>query len=176
MRLPALICLVLGLLVSMSVAQEESGSSPQSIFRSCTFQDGNEISIRYSSPEPPAQGRKRELPSLPFGKVWSPGDVPMLLFTQVGVKVGNTELPVGAYSLFTIPEKDKWTLIVNKNVTAGAAYDEKEDLVRIPMQIGSLPTRVDSPQVALGHIAPKICSLRVDYGKTGAWADAFVEK
>lgn len=169
MRVPALGWLVVGLLVSASFAQEQG--TPQSIVRSCTYQDGNEISVRFSNAVP--QGKKRDLQN---GKVWSPGDVPMLLFTQVAVTAGNVELPVGAYSLYVIPERDKWTLIVNKNVTAGAAYEEKQDIVRVPMQVGSLPNPVTEPAVSLGHVSPKVCSLRVDYGKIGAWADAFVEK
>jgi hypothetical protein len=159
----------MGLLASASFAQEEG--APQSVFRSCTYDDGNEVSVRYSDAVP--QGKKRDLQN---GKVWSPGDVPMLLFTQTAVRAGNAELPVGAYSMYVIPDKNSWTLIINRNVTAGAAYDEKEDVIRIPMQVGTLPNSVTEPQVSLGHIAPKVCSLRVDYGKVGAWADAFVEK
>ncbi len=160
---------VIGLLASVSFAQDEGAS--QSIVRSCTYEDGNEISVRYSDAVP--QGKKRDLPN---GKIWSPGDVPMLLFTQTTVKAGDAELPVGAYSMWVIPDKSSWTLVVNRNVTAGAAYDEKQDIVRVPMQVGTLPNAVTQPQVSLGHIAPKVCSLRVDYGKVGVWADAFVEK
>lgn len=168
MRMMPLGWVVVGLLVSVSFAQDQFA---QSVVRSCTFDDGNEMSLRYSNAAP--AGKKRDLPN---GKVWAPGDVPILLFTQTVVKAGNIELPVGAYSLYVIPDKNSWTLIVNKNVTAGAAYDEKQDLVRIPMQVGALPNAVPEPEVSFGHIAPKVCSLRVDYGKVGAWADAFVEK
>jgi hypothetical protein len=138
---------------------------------SCTFESGSQLTVRYSNAVP---ANKRDLPN---GKIWSPGDVPMLLFTEKPIIVGGaTELPIGAYSLYVIPDKDKWTLIVNRNVAVGAPYDEKQDVVRVPMSIGKLPTPLLQPQVALGHIQPKLCSLRVDYAKLGVWADVFREK
>jgi hypothetical protein len=155
-------------LFSYAIAFAEDG--PQGNMTSCTYQDGNSLTVRYSDANP---GHTRVLQN---GKVWSPGDVPMLLFTEVPVKVANAELGVGAYSMYVIPDKGKWTLIINKNITQGAAYDEKQDLARTPMEIGQLPAAIEQPHVSFGHIAPKVCSLRVDFGKTGAWADAFIQK
>lgn len=156
------------LLACAAFAQD--ASTPQNAVAYCTYQDGNQLTVRYSDA---AVGHKHEVPN---GKVWSPGDVPMLLFTEVPLTVANVELAIGAYSMYVIPDRDKWTLIVNKSVAAGAAYDEKLDLVRVPMATGKLPDAQDPPRVSFAHIAPKMCSLRVDVGKTGAWADVFKEK
>ena len=150
------------------VATAQDG--PQSEMSSCTYDDGNSLTVRYSNANP---GHKHDLPN---GKVWSPGDVPMLLFTETPVTVNGVELAVGAYSMYVIPEKGKWMLIVSKYTTAGAAYDEKQDLARTTMQTGQLPSPSDTPHVSFGHLAPKVCSLRVDFGKVGAWADAFLKK
>jgi hypothetical protein len=144
--------------------------APQNSMASCTYTDGNSLTVRYSDTNP---GKKRELQN---GKVWSPGDVPMLLFTETPVTVSGVELGVGAYSMYVIPDKGKWTLIVSKNLTANAAYDEKQDLARTPMLTAQLPSPIDQPHVSFGHIAPKVCSLRVDFGKIGAWADSFNQK
>jgi hypothetical protein len=144
--------------------------SPQNSMASCTYTDGTSLTVRYSDANP---GKKRDLQN---GKVWSPGDVPMLLFTETPVTVSGVQLSVGAYSMYVIPDRGKWTLIVNKSIDAKAAYDEKQDLARAAMQIGQLPTATDQPHVSFGHLAPKVCSLRVDFGKTGAWADVFLQK
>ncbi|HSS95377.1 MAG TPA: DUF2911 domain-containing protein [Terriglobales bacterium] len=144
--------------------------TPQNSMTTCTYTDGTSLTVRYSDANP---GKKRELQN---GKVWSPGDVPMLLFTETPVTVSGVQLGVGAYSMFVIPEKSKWTLIVNKNIDAKAPYDEKQDLTRAAMQTGQLPTPIVQPQVSFGHLAPKMCSLRVDFGKIGAWADVFLQK
>lgn len=144
--------------------------TPQNSMASCTYTDGTSLTVRYSDANP---GKKRELQN---GKVWSPGDVPMLLFTETPVTVSGVQLGVGAYSMFVIPDKGKWTLIINKNIDAKAAYDEKQDLARATMETGQLPSATEQPHVSFGHLAPKVCSLRVDFGKTGAWADAFLQK
>ena len=39
--------------------------------------------------------------------------------------------------MYLIPGEDEWTLVINKNVTAGSKYDEGDDLVRAPMQTES---------------------------------------
>ena len=153
---------------SLTFAQDAQGA--QAMMASCTYHDDYSVTVRYSDANP---GKKRDLPN---GKVWSPGDVPMLLFTEAPVKVANVELAVGAYSMYVIPDKGKWTLIVNKNIAPGAAYDEKQDVARTSMETGQLPSAIDQPHVSFAHISPKVCSLRVDFGKTGAWADAFLEK
>src|SRR5882724_11658470 len=137
---------------SVTFAQD----APQNTMASCTYADGNSLTVRYSDANP---GKKRDLPN---GKVWSPGDVPMLLFTETPVRIANADLAVGAYSMYVIPDKGKWTLIVSKNITPGAAYDEKQDLARTTMQTGQLSAAIDQPHVSFGHVAPKVCSLRVD--------------
>lgn len=152
-------------MVTSVLAQQTSGNTATT---SCTFQDGNQLTLRYS--KQPGKSKAR----LPEGTLWSPGGKPMFLFTQVEVIIGNVEIPIGAFSVYVIPQHDKWTLVVNKNVTEGSAYEEHEDLVRAPMQSGE----VSDPQpfsLSFGHIAPKQCSLRIYYGKMGTWVD-FKEK
>ena len=101
---------------------------------SCTYADGNSLTVRYSDANP---GKKHELQN---GKVWSPGDVPMLLFTETPVTFAGCERRWCVQHVRN-PRQGKWTLIVNKNVAAGATYDEKQDLARTPMQTGQFPAR-----------------------------------
>jgi hypothetical protein len=133
----------------------------------CTFADGEQMSVRYS-----AVGNDNH--KLPEGKVWSPGNSPMYLFTSAPLVVGTDQIPAEAYSMFLVPEKNDWTLILNKNVSSGSHYDEHQDLLRVPMQVGALST----PQaftVFFGHVAPKQCNMRIYESKVGAWEE-FKEK
>ena len=130
----------------------------------CTFTDGNQISIRYDQP-------KAAKEPLPMGKVWSPNGVRMDLFTETPLNVSNTVIQPGAYSFYFIPEKDTWTLIVNKNVTAGAAYDQQQDVVREKMKTEKLDQAEPQLNIYFGHLAPKQCTMRVDYGKLRAFGD-----
>jgi hypothetical protein len=130
----------------------------------CTFTDQNEVSVRYH----PVSTRDSSRPQ--NGKVWAPGGSPLLLFAQTPITVNNVDLPVGAYSLYLIPNKSDWTLIVNKNVNPRGTYSEKDDLVRAKMESAPLGSPSDHLNVSFGRIAPKQCELRVYYDKIGTWA------
>ncbi len=76
-------------------------------------------------------------------------------------------LPIGAYTLFVIPTSKQWTLIVSKSTDMTGAYDEQQDLLRIPMDSGELPSPEPDFSVAFEHVAPGQCNLRLDLDKTG---------
>ena len=156
-------CLLLFVIPGVAFAQSQQARSA-----ACNFQDGNQISVRYQS-VPAGVGKLAE------GKIWSPGNVPMFLFTSVPLKVENFEIPVGAYSLYLIPDKQQWTLVLNKNVAENGSYNEREDLLRAPMDIGTLSRPEANVSLYFGHVAPKQCNMRVYYGKTGSWIE-FREK
>jgi hypothetical protein len=135
---------------------------------SCSFQDGKQITVRYTNET--STGR-----DLPSGKVWTPGGQPMLLFTQAPLIANNTDIPIGAYSMYILREKEDWTLVVNKNVSTGKKYDKNLDLVRMGMQMGQLSEPQKEFTVVFGHTEPKQCNMRIYYGKNGTWAE-FQEK
>jgi hypothetical protein len=109
------------------------------------------------------------------GKVWLPAGSSMTLFTQVPLQLNHVDIPVAAYSMYIIPNRKEWTLIVSKNVTSPKVYDEKQDLVRAPMDLGEVNSPPKQLQVSFAHVAAKQCSIRLYYEKTGAFVD-FYEK
>jgi hypothetical protein len=52
-------------------------------------------------------------------------------------------------------------LLISKNVTAGSPSDEKQDLVRVPMQRGKTDTLAKQVQTRFAHSAPSsaICGF-----------------
>jgi Protein of unknown function (DUF2911) len=75
---------------------------------------------------------------LEYGKVWRLGanEATEIEFYQ-NVKISNTKIKKGRYTLYCIPYADKWTIIVNKeNDTWGSfKYDMKKDVVRIDVPV-----------------------------------------
>ncbi len=71
---------------------------------------------------------------LTYGQVWRLGanEATEIEFFRP-VRMGNTKIKKGRYTLYCIPNQDKWTLILNKeNDTWGSfKYDETKDIVRI---------------------------------------------
>lgn len=139
----------------------------QSSTATCTLEDDRSVYIRYNP-----VSAKSERP--PNGKPWAPGGTPMTLFTEVQLMLGGAAIPVGAYMVYPIPAKDKWTLAVNKNVTAGAPYDEKQDIARAAMETDQVEQPAETLEVAFAHYGSK-CTLRIYYGKVASFAD-FIAK
>jgi hypothetical protein len=127
------------------------------------LEDGRQVYVRYN----PVSNSKEKPPN---GKPWMPGGAPMTLFTEAQLSLGSSLIPIGAYSVYPIPAKDHWTLVVNKNVTPGAAYDEKQDIARAPMETAQVAQPSEALEVAFAHVGAR-CTLRIYIGKTASFAD-----
>ncbi len=162
------LCVILlsPLLLTMAVAQQPSVDD-QSMTSYCSFTDGNQVSLQYST------SRKEEPQN---GKVWIPGGSAPVLFVQTPLVLNNVQVPIGGYTVYVIPGKKNWTLIVSKNVTVSAKYDEGQDLVRANLDTAQLSEPATTLHASFEHSSPKTCSLRLDYGKIGAFGADFMEK
>lgn len=90
------------------------------------------IAIAYHSPA--VRGRMVWGGLIPFDQVWVTGAhrATSVEFNQ-DVEIGGVTIAAGKYALFTIPGKEKWTIVINKNWNQHLAddYDQKEDIVRV---------------------------------------------
>ena len=139
----------------------QSGSSGSTT--TCNLDDGRQVYVRYT----PVSTSKEKVQN---GKPWSPGGVPMTLFTEAQLSFGSSTIPIGAYTVYPIPARGNWTLVVNKNVTPGAAYDEKQDIARATMETAQVETPSDALEVAFAHVGAR-CTLRIYIGKAASFAD-----
>jgi hypothetical protein len=106
---------------------------------------GKSITVDYSSPR--AKGRKIFGALVPMGQVWRTGANEATTFvTTAEVSVGGATVPAGNYTLFTIPDKDKWTLIISKKTGEwGTQYPgPSNDLARVEMKVSTLPAPVEN--------------------------------
>ena len=150
---------VLLLLAGACFAQQ---SNEPSSTASCNLDDGRQVYIRYN----PVTAKTDKVAN---GKPWTPGGAPMTLFTEAQLSFGGSTIPIGAYTVYPIPAKDKWTLAVNKNVTVGAAYDEKQNIARAPMETDQVSQPSEALEVAFAHVGEK-CTLRIYFGKSASFA------
>jgi Protein of unknown function (DUF2911) len=135
----------------------------------CNFDADKQLATEYQhfsvNLKKPLFGR-----DIPADKVWAPGGKPMTLFTNTPVEIGGANLAAGAYTMYLIPTAKQWTLIISRSTDTTGKYDEKMDLVRVPMDSGELPAPESQFEVSFGHTAPDQCSLRLELATTGAWA------
>jgi hypothetical protein len=145
-----------------------SGTAQQSeSTASCNLDDGRQVYIRYI----PVTAKAEKVSN---GKPWSPGGEAMTLFTEAPLAFGGSSIPVGAYTVYPIPGRDKWTLVVNKNVTPHSAYDDKQDVARATIETDQVGQASDTLEVAFAHVGEK-CTLRIYFGKVASFA-AFTAK
>jgi|SRR5579863_660817 len=146
-------------LVASLTAQSSSGPTSTT---TCNLDDGRQVYVRYN----PVSAKEK----IPNGKPWAPGGQPMTLFSEAQLLLGSSTIPIGAYTVYPIPAREHWTLVVNKNVTPGAAYDEKQDLARATMETDQVNDANDALEVAFAHVGNR-CTLRVYIGKTASFVD-----
>jgi len=88
--------------------------------------------------------------------------------TTADVMVGGTHVPAGSYTIFTIPNKDKWTLIISKKTGEwGTDYPGPgNDLARIEMKASALPAAAENFTIAFDKSSGG-CALRIDGRRRG---------
>lgn len=113
-----------------------------------------QISVTYSRPSKKGRVIFGELE--PYGKVWRTGanEATEITFSRP-VQFGGKPLQAGTYTLFTIPQKDTWTVILNSTLEQWGAftYDETKDVLRVQAKADSTAEvtevfTIDFPQPA----------------------------
>jgi hypothetical protein len=166
----ALPTLFIILFASAAFAQDKSRPSPAAS-ATCDLGGGKSIKTDYSSPR--LRGRKMIGEHEPYGEVWRNGANEATTFvTSTDLVVGGKSVPAGSYTIFVIPNADKWTLIVNKKTGEwGIPYKyESDELVRVDMALSKLPSPVENFTIAYDKTASG-CALREDWDTTRASVD-----
>lgn len=99
-----------------------------------------EMSIAYSRPGVKERTIWGEL--VPYGEVWRTGANEATTFTvSDDVTVDGQPLAAGTYSLATIPGKDAWTVVFNKDTELWGMYQYKaeQDALRIEVKPATAP-------------------------------------
>lgn len=89
--------------------------------------------IKCTYGQPLKKGRQVFGGLVPYDKLWRTGanEATEITFTS-NFKIGDTSLPAGTYTLFTIPSKDNWTIILNSVLGQWGdfTYDAAKDVLR----------------------------------------------
>ena len=94
------------------------------------------IKITYS--QPVKRGREIFGKLVPYNEVWRTGaNEATEITTTKNIQINGTLLKAGTYSIFTIPQKDKWTIIINSEVGLWGAYNynSKLDVMRFDVPV-----------------------------------------
>ncbi|HEV2196119.1 MAG TPA: DUF2911 domain-containing protein [Candidatus Acidoferrum sp.] len=162
-------CIAIGMMAMLGSAQSDKSKRPSPPEKAaCDLGGGKTITIDYSSPR--AKGRKVFGGLVPYGEVWRAGANEATTFVTTGdLMVGGTHVPAGNYTIFTIPNQDKWTLIINKKTGEwGIPYKyESDELARVDMKVSATSAPVENFTIGFDKAASG-CTLKMEWENTKA--------
>jgi hypothetical protein len=174
-RAMALCSFVLFAVMTMAAtanAQQDKAARPSPpAAADCTLPNGGTIQTAYSVPS--MKGRKIFGQLVPYGEVWRAGANEATTFViSKDVTVGGTAVPAGSYTLFTIPDKDKWTLIISKKTGEwGVPYPgSANDFARVDMKASSLGAPQEKFSISYDKSGAG-CTLKMAWETTQASVD-----
>jgi hypothetical protein len=137
-RITSVLILLLGSFFSNGQETVKQRPSPLSItavkYKDCY------LKITYSQPH--KHGREIFGKLVPYGDVWRTGanEATEITITK-DIELSSKLLKAGTYSIFTIPEKDTWTIIINGELGLWGSYNynSKLDVMRfeVPVKIST---------------------------------------
>jgi hypothetical protein len=133
-------------------AQEAIKSRPSPLAITAIRYKDAYIKITYSQPQ--KRGRQIFGKLVPYDEVWRTGaNEATELTTTKNIQINGTLLKAGTYSLFTIPQKDSWTVIINGEVGLWGAYNynSKLDVLRFNIPISTTDAIYESFTIQFDH-------------------------
>ncbi len=148
-------------------------ASKKSIPSETKKQVGNtDIKINYHSPS--VRGRVIWGGLVPYDSVWVTG-AHNATTLEIGKDffVGGKTIPAGKYALFTIPSKDEWTIIINKNWDQHLAdeYSVNDDVVRIKVKPETNDTITERLQYEIDQKVDKLADIIIRWEKVSVRFD-----
>lgn len=117
--------------------------------------DSNAPLLRVIYSRPKKRGRAIFGELVPYNKVWRTGanESTEITFYQP-MFLGDQHIDKGTYTFYTIPDKDSWTIIINKAVNTWGAYnyDKELDVVRHKVKVKKTPTTIDTFSMAFKQV------------------------
>lgn len=110
---------------------------------------GANLLVDYGRPR--KRGREIFGNVVPWGEVWRTGANAATQFrTEHDLAFGSLAVPAGTYTLWTLPTRSGWQLVVNRQTGQwGTEYDAAQDLGRVPMAVTTLTEPVEVFTIAV---------------------------
>lgn len=152
--------------IASSVDAQIVTPKPSPLAKSSQVFGLNEVSVEYSRPG--VKGREIFGELVPFGELWRTGANAATKFTfESDVTVEGKTLAAGEYSLFTIPSKDSWTVIFNKNPNASTgSYDKALNALEFSVKPSDSSEKVERLTISFNDVTDNSVSVRIAWAKT----------
>lgn len=103
----------------------------------------SDVTVEYNRPQ--LNGRDMFANLTREGEVWRTGaNMATRLTVSEELMIEDQKLPAGKYSIYSIPGKKEWTVIINKKIQWGTIYTEEEDFLRLKVPTQKAPEKSES--------------------------------
>jgi len=158
--------LCLFLLVSINVSSQIQTPAPSPATKVQQTIGLTEVTLEYARPSV----RNREIFGnlVPYDKVWRTGaNENSVISFSTSVKIGDADVPAGKYSVYTIPNKDRWEFILYSdynNWGLPSDWDENKVVVRQKFTPTKLENKMESFKFAFDNLTNNSFTLGVTWG------------
>jgi hypothetical protein len=122
-------------IATTTIAQERANDEPRVSPNATVSQTIGTTDITITYGRPAVNDRTIFGDLVPYGEVWRTGaNESTALVVSDDVTIEGNELEAGTYSLYTIPGKDEWTIIINSKLSWGTQYDKSKDIFRFTVE------------------------------------------
>ncbi len=132
-------------------------------------QDFSVSNIEISYSRPSMRGRKIMGDIIPYGHVWRTGaNAPTKIKIGEDMEVGGHRLKAGEYSMYTIPNKDKWEIVISTatgNWTA-EGFPREFDAARFKITPLALNEEVQTFTINITDITFNSCKIELTWERT----------
>lgn len=164
LSIAAALTLFIGVQTSDAQVKLPPASSTQTVTQGLGIKT---VTLTYQRPN--ANGRVVFGELVPYGEVWRTGanNIPNLTF-EGEVTIQGHKVAAGTYGLFTIPNKDKWTVILSKNPKQWGSYqyNQAEDVLRFDVKPAKLPKKVETFTIAFENVTTKSSDITIAWENT----------
>ena len=128
--------------ISMPLASQASSIFPQLSPSANVSQTIGTTTVDIQYHRPAVRGRQIFGGLVPYGQVWRTGanEATTIHFSDP-VQVNGQKIAAGTYAVFSIPNQDHWTVILNRRARQQGAweYDPREDVLRLDVKPKAVP-------------------------------------
>ncbi len=105
---------------------------------------------------------------VPYGKIWRTGaNAATKIEVEGDVMLSGKKLSKGKYSVFTIPGKDEWTVIINSDSKASVSqYKEDKDVLRFTVKPMKTASKVETFTMLFANVTSNSADWQIMWENT----------
>ena len=125
------------------------------------------VTVEYSRPA--QKGRELFVDVEKWGQLWRTGanGATQITFSD-DVKVAGKDVPAGTYAIYSIPDKENWTVMLYKDLSLGGntpKYDESQELIRFNATTKKMGVKMENFTFLASDVKPTSATIAMWWGE-----------